>query len=66
MQNGAVELGRLQKVLPAMGHQRAADEGDRRQAVEEPELAQCVGEIDLGLRRDRLIRGAPSDIEPTR
>jgi len=47
VQDGAIELRRLDQVLAAMGRQRAADEGDRRGAVEQAQFAQRVGEVDI-------------------
>ena len=64
MQHGAAESGRLERVVPALGDQRAADEGDPGEAVEQPELAHCVREIDLRVASDRIAASAPGDAQP--
>ena len=48
---GAVQSGRLERVVAALGNQRSADEGDPGKTVEEPELAHRVGKIEIGLVR---------------
>ncbi|MEL7028866.1 MAG: hypothetical protein AAGL49_06520, partial [Pseudomonadota bacterium] len=47
MQDGGVEPGGLERVVPALGHQAAADENDVAEPVEDAELAQRVADIDL-------------------
>src|SRR5690606_24734081 len=60
----AAEERRLERVVPAYLDQRATDEGDGGNAVPEPHLAEGVGKIDVGFRRDRLalraLRHAPA------
>ena len=50
MQDGGAELDRLDRILPAVAHQRAAHEHDRREPIDQPELAERVGDIDVVLR----------------
>ena len=64
--DGGAEADRLDRVLAAMRHQRAADEGDRGDAVEQPELAERVGDVDLDLGRERLLGPPPRDLEAAR
>eukprot|EP01035_Chromulina_nebulosa_P000299 gene299-419_t len=45
--DGGAELDRLDRILAAMRHQRAAHEHDRRQPVEQAELAHGVGDVPL-------------------
>ena len=45
MQNSGAEFCRLDRILPAMLDQRAADEHRRRQAIDQAELANSVGDI---------------------
>ena len=49
MQDGDAELGRLDRILPAMADQRAADEHDRREPIDQTEFAHRVGDIDVGV-----------------
>ena len=44
--DGRIELDRLDRILAAMRHQRAAHEDDRRQPVEQSQFAHGVGDID--------------------
>ena len=48
VQDGGAEFGGLDRILPAVADQRAADEHDRRQPIDQPELAHGVGHIDVG------------------
>ena len=64
VQHGAAEPGRLERVVPAFGGQRAADEGDPGEAVEQPELAHGVREIDLRVASDRIAMSASGDAQP--
>ena len=57
VQHGGVEARRLDRVLAAVGDQRAAEKGDRRQAIEQAEFAERVGEIDVDLVRAADCRG---------
>src|SRR5712671_4193405 len=41
------QLDRLDRILAAMTGERSADEYDRREAVDQTELAQRVGDIDV-------------------
>ncbi len=49
-QRRAAQACRLERVLAAMRHQAAADERDVREAVEQPELAHRVGDVDPSAR----------------
>ena len=53
-QDRAAEPRRFQRILPAMRHQRPADEGERRQAVEQAELADRIGDVGPA-PADRLL-----------
>src|ERR1700720_4768689 len=64
MQHGAAEPGRLERVVPTLGGQRTADEGDPGEAVEQPELAHRIREIDLRVASDRTAASAPGDPQP--
>ena len=55
--HGAVQSGRLERVVAALGNQGSADEGDPGKTVEQPEFAHRVGKIEIGLVRDRLTMG---------
>ena len=50
------ELDRLDRILPAVLDQRAAHEHDRRKAIEQAELAERVGDIDVGHGRRQFAR----------
>ena len=50
---------RLQQVVPAVGHQAAADESDVGQGIEEQQLAHGIAEQHLGRACHRLAAGAP-------
>ena len=56
VQDGGVEPGRLDRVLAAMRDQRAAEKGDRRDAIEKAEFAERIGEVDV---EERTI-GSPA------
>ena len=60
------ELDRLDRILPAMRHQRAAHEHDRRQAIEQPEFAHGVGDIDVGRRGRQFLARAQADAQARR
>ena len=47
-QDARAVADRLDRVLPALLDERAADERDRRECVEKAELADRVRQIDLG------------------
>ena len=47
VQDSGAELYRLDRVLPAVFHQRSAHEDYRRQPIDQAELAHGVGHIDL-------------------
>ena len=49
VQNRRAELGGLDRILPAVFNERPTDEDCRCHAVEEAELADGVGDIDLGV-----------------
>jgi hypothetical protein len=53
-QDGAVQRGGFQRVVPAHGHQGSADEAKGRKAIEQSHLAQRVGDIDGGVGGDGL------------
>ena len=61
-EHGGAELDRLDRVLPAAVGQRAADKGDRRERIEQAELADRVGDIDVG----RGVRQLPLRAERDR
>ena len=46
VQNGAGELGGLDRILPAAADERLADEHDAGQAIEQPEFADRVADVD--------------------
>ena len=48
----------LQQVMPAVGHQAAADKSGVGQCVQKQQLAHCVAQHDLGCGIDRLATGA--------
>ncbi len=54
----AVQPRRLKRIMSPHRHQRAADEGKRREAIEQAELAQRVGDVNLGVGLDRLAQCA--------
>ena len=56
VQDGGAELDRLDRILAAVARQRAADEDDRRQPIDQAELAQRVDDVDVvrGLRQSPL------------
>ena len=56
MQHGAVQSGRLEWVMTALGNQRSADEGDPGKTVEEPELAHRVSGVTASRRARRAVR----------
>ena len=58
-----VEHRRLERILAALGGQRAADEGDLGQPEIEPHLADRVAEQDVGVGFDRLVAAAPRDLQ---
>ena len=66
VQDRGAELGGLDRVLSAMPHQRAADEHDRREAVDQAEFAHRVGDIDVGARVRQLAARAQRGVEPRR
>src|SRR5919197_6133560 len=49
MQNRRAELDRLDRILTAMARQRSTNEYDRGEPIDETELAQRVGDVDLGV-----------------
>ena len=51
-QHGAMQHRRLQRIVSAQRHQRAAQKAERRQAIEQAQLAHGVGDIDGGLAGD--------------
>ena len=53
MQNGGGEPGGFDRILPAAGDERLAHEHDAGQAIEEPQFADRVADIDRRLR-DRI------------
>ena len=54
----APQLGGLDRILPAMPDQRAANEHDRRQPVEQAKLANRVRHIDLGRAVWAILRAS--------
>ena len=61
VEHRGAEADRLDRVLSAMLDQRAADEGDRRDPVEQPELAEGIGDVDL---RPRARAAPPASAAP--
>src|SRR6185437_7132519 len=55
MHDGSAELDGFDRVLSATLDQRAAHEHDRRQPVEQAELAHRVRDIDVGPRHRQLL-----------
>ena len=49
-QDAGAELDGLDRVLSAMLDERAADEGQRRELIEQAQLADGVGEVELRIR----------------
>ena len=49
-QDARAELDGFDWVLPAMLDERAANEGQRRELIEQPQLADGVGEVELRIR----------------
>src|SRR6476661_7898378 len=61
--DGGAELDGFHRVLAAMGHERAADKGHRHKTIKETELADGVGDVDVGARVRQLAFGAKRDFE---
>src|SRR6185437_14319766 len=59
----AIEQSRFERVVSAHRRQRAADEGDAGKPIEQPQLAERIGEIDIGCGGERLAACAPRDFE---
>ena len=64
VQDGGAKLGRLDRILPAMPNKRAADENDRRQPIDDAELAHRVRDIDVGRRVGQFAVRAQTDLQP--
>ena len=64
VQNGGAELGGFDRILPAMFDQLAADENDRRQAIDEAEFTHGVGDINVGGRIGQFAARAQADVKP--
>ena len=64
VQDRGAELDRLDRILAAMLHQRTADEHDRREPVEQAELAERVGDVDVGRRVGQLAARAQRESRP--
>ena len=62
----APSLAGLDRILPAMLHQRAADEDDRREPVDQAELADRVGDIDVGRLRPATRRASAARLAARR
>jgi hypothetical protein len=60
MQDRGPELGGLDRVLPAMRHERAPHEDERRKAVEEAELAHGVDHVEVACPGLGALRAAPA------
>jgi len=58
VQDGAVEPGRLERIVAALGNERTADKGDPSDSIEEPEFTHRIGEIDVGPPGYRLAVSA--------
>ena len=48
VQNGGAELGRLNRVLPAVGCERTSHKDNRGNAVNETQFAHGIGNVDVG------------------
>ncbi len=60
-QDPGAKLYRLDGILAAMEDKRSANKGKWSQPVKQPQLADCVGKVNLGFRADSLPRRAPGD-----
>ena len=58
-QDARAELDGFDWVLPAMLDERAANEGQRRELIEQSQLANGVGEVELRICANRLARRTP-------
>src|SRR6187549_2521887 len=54
----------LDRILPAMFDQRAADEHDRRDPIDHAELAERIGDIDFGVAVRQLAERTLRELEP--
>src|SRR6185312_15396780 len=66
VQNGGGESRRLDRILSPAGDERLAHEHDAGETIEEPELPNCVTDIDRRLRTDRLAARAQGAEEALR
>ncbi len=59
--DGAAKPRRFQRVLAAMRHQRPTNQRDARQAIEKPQFAKRISDINRNARPGILPRAAPCD-----
>ena len=64
VQQSGAELGRFDRILPAMFHQRPADEHDRSDRIEQAEFADRVEDIDVGVFVRELALRAQHGAQP--
>src|SRR5512135_1057816 len=62
-QHRGAELDCLDGILPPVRNERAADKGDRCERIEQAELSDRVGDIDVGPRLRQLPLRAERDVE---
>src|SRR5258706_4103252 len=62
--HGGIELGSLERGLPAMLHQASPQEGEIRCPIEEAELAHRVCDVDRRVGRGKGRRRAPAHRKP--
>ena len=49
VQDSSTELDRLDRILTTMARERATDEDDRREAIDQAKLTQRIHDVDVGL-----------------
>ena len=62
VQHRAVEPGRLERIVTALGDERSTDKSNPSEPVKQPELAHRIGKIDIRLIGDRLTSAASYDL----
>ncbi|CEG09353.1 hypothetical protein BN961_02778 [Afipia felis] len=58
VQDCGIELGRFDRILSAVWNERAAHEHHRRDAIEQPEFAHRIGNIDIRICRRQIAARA--------